>query len=53
MAALNCCVAGWNYIGDNIKKMCGNLNDKDLGMNINNYIDFIFGTQVDCSPKFS
>ncbi|KAL5253039.1 hypothetical protein ACHWQZ_G015707 [Mnemiopsis leidyi] len=32
MAALNCCVAGWNYIGDNIKKMCGNLNDKDLGM---------------------
>ncbi|XP_063678365.1 cytoskeleton-associated protein 5-like isoform X4 [Bolinopsis microptera] len=32
MAALNCCVAGWNYIGESIKKMCGTLNDKDLGM---------------------
>ena len=31
MGALNCCVAGWNYIGKDIIKMCGQLSDKDMG----------------------
>ena len=26
MGALNCCVAGWNFVGEDIKKMVGRLN---------------------------